>query len=125
MIKLSKKELKREAEREEAYYFTSNVYSYENVIYYLERLAWKTEAGTKTKNKKDIENIKKELLKNINSKYFTSLQDIVRNIQTIKHDSYKIEQIAYSAGLYGNSGQLHSIKLYNKNEITALYYCYY
>ena len=125
MIKLSKKELKREAEREEAYYFTGNVYNYENVIYYLERLAWKTEAGKKTENKKAIKETKKELLKNINSKYFTSLQDIAKNIETIKHDSYKIEQIAYSAGLYGNSAQLHSIKLYNKDQIVALYYCYY
>ena len=84
MIKLSKKELKKEAERIEAYYFTGNVYSYENVVYYLQRLAWKTEKGTKTKNKKDIQNIKKELLKNINSNYFTifitSLKYIYRKI---------------------------------------------
>ena len=81
---LPKKELKKEAESIEAYYFTGNVYNYENVVYYLQRLAWKTEKGTKTKNKKDIQNIKKELLKNINSNYFTSLQDIVKNIETIQ-----------------------------------------
>lgn len=125
MIKLSKKELRKEAERIEAYYFTGNVYSYENVVYYLQRLAWKTEKGTKTKNKKDIQNIKKELLKNINSNYFTSLQDIVKNIETIKHDNYSINQLYYSAGLYGNSGQLHEIKLYNKENITAIYHVYY
>lgn len=125
MIKLSKKELKKEAERIEAYYFTGNVYNYENVVYYLQRLAWKTEKGTKTKNKKDIQNIKKELLKNINSNYFTSLQDIVKNIETIKHDNYSINQLYYSAGLYGNSGQLHEIKLYNKGNINAIYYVYY
>ena len=125
MIKLSKKELRKEAERIEAYYFTGNVYSYENVVYYLQRLAWKTEKGTKTKNKKDIQNIKKELLKNINSNYFTSLQDIVKNIETIKHDNYSINQLYYSAGLYGNSGQLHEIKLYNKENIVAIYHVYY
>lgn len=125
MIKLSKKELRKEAERIEAYYFTGNVYSYENVVYYLQRLAWKTEKGTKTKNKKDIQNIKKELLKNINSNYFTSLQDIVKNIETIKHDNYSINQLYYSAGLYENSGQLHEIKLYNKGNITAIYHVYY
>lgn len=125
MIKLSKKELKKEAERIEAYYFTGNVYNYENVVYYLQRLVWKTEKGTKTKNKKDIQNIKKELLKNINSNYFTSLQDIVKNIETIKHDNYSMDQLYYSAGLHGNSGQLHEIKLYNKGNINAIYHVYY
>lgn len=125
MIKLSKKELKKEAERIEAYYFTGNVYSYENVVYYLQQLAWKTEKGTKTKNRKDVQNIKKELLKNINSNYFTSLQDIVKNIETIKHDNYSVTQLYYSAGLDGNSGQLHEIKLYNKGNINAIYHVYY
>ena len=125
MIKLSKKQLRAEAEYQEGYYFTGNVYSYENVIFYIGQLVWKTETGKKTENKSRIKEIKKELLKNVNSEYINSAIDIIKNIESIKHDAYKIEQIAYSAGLYGNSGQLHKITLYYKNNITALYYCYY
>ena len=54
MIKLSKKQLRAEAEYQEGYYFTGNVYSYENVIFYIGQLAWKTETGKKTENKKRI-----------------------------------------------------------------------
>ena len=124
-MKTSKKELKQYAERNEAYYFTGNVYSYENVVYYLEQLAWRTETGEKTKNQKRIEEIKEELIRNTNKNYFNSLQDIIYNITSIKHDSYKVTQLLYSAGLYGNSGQLHEIRLYYKNNIVGLYYLYY
>lgn len=124
-MKITRKQLRSEGERLEGYYFTGNVYSYENVIYYLERLAWKTRKGEKTKNKETIKNIKEELLKNINNKYFTSLQYIVKNIETIKHDSYEVKQLYYSAGIYGNNGQLHEIKLYNNDNVVASYYCYY
>lgn len=124
-IKLSKKELKNYAELEEGYYFTGNVYSYENIINCLGQLAWRTEAGTKTKNKKRITEIKKELLKNINSNYFNSLKDIVKNIDSIKHDSYSINQLYYSAGIYGNNGQLHQLKLYKNDAVVASYVLYY
>lgn len=124
-IKLSKKELKRRAELEEGYYFTGNVYSYENVINYLGQLAWRTERGRKTENRKRIAEIKKELLKNINNNYFNSLKDIINNIETIKHDNYSINQLYYSAGLYGNSGQLHQLKLYKNHAVIASYVLYY
>lgn len=124
-IKLSKKELKRRAELEKGYYFTGNVYSYENVVNYLGQLSWRTEAGTKTKNRKRIAEIKKELLKNINSNYFNSLKDIVNNIESIKHDNYSIEQLYYSAGIYGNNGQLHQLKLYKNHAVIASYILYY
>lgn len=125
MIKLSKKKLKKEAERIEAYYFTGNVYSYENVVYYLQRLIWKTEKGTKTKNKKRRSEIKKELEKNINSKYENNLIKLIDKIENTSHDNYSVNQLYYSAGLYGNSGQLHEIKLYNKGNINAIYHVYY
>lgn len=124
-MRITKKQLIKEAEKEEAFYFTGNVYSYENIIFYLEQLAWRTKRGIKTANKERIKEIEKKLYENINKNYITSLQEIIKNIKTTKHDSYKIEQIYYSAGVYGNSGQLHAIKLYNKENITALYYCYY
>lgn len=124
-IKISKKELKRRAELEEGYYFTGNVYSYENVINYLSQLSWRTEAGTKTKNRKRIAEIKKELLENINSNYFNSLKDVVNKIETINHDNYSMNQLYYSAGIYGNNGQLHQLKLYKNNAVVASYVLYY
>lgn len=124
-IKLSKKELKRRAELEEGYYFTGNVYSYENIVNYLNQLAYRTESGHKTENKERIKEIKNELIKNVNSNYFNSLKDIVKNIESIKHDNYNMTQLYYSAGLYGNSGQLHQLNLYKKHAIIASYILYY
>ena len=83
-LKISKKELKRRAEIEEGYYFTGNVYSYETIVTYLSQLAWRTERGRKTENKKRIKEIKTELLKNVNKNYLNSLQDIVKNIESLK-----------------------------------------
>ena len=125
MEKLSKKQLKNYAESKKAYYFTGNVYSYENIIFYLNQLAWRTKKGEKTKNIKYIKDIKRKLLKNINKKYLASLQDLVKNIETIKHNSYKTEQEFYSAGVYGNNGQLHTLTLYNNNNFVDIYYLYY
>lgn len=125
MIKLSKKELVKEAQHQEAYYFTGNVYSYENVIHYLSNLCYETQTDKKKEKKEDIKNTINRLRENTNSNYTNSLKDIIKNISSIKHDAYNVEQVAYSAGLYGNSGQMHTIKLYNKNNIVALYYCYY
>lgn len=124
-LKLTKKELKKRAEYEEGYYFTGNVYSYENIINYLSQLAWRTERGRKTENKKRIKEIKTELLKNVNKNYINSLQDIVNNIESSSHDNYSMNQIYYSAGLYGNSGQLHLLKLYKKHQVIAQYVLYY
>lgn len=124
-VKITRKELLRRGELEEGYYFTGNVYSYENVVNYIGQLAWRTERGHKTENRQRIKEIKKELLKNINSKYFTSLQDLVKNIECINHDNYSINQLYYSAGLYGNSGQFHVLKLYKNHVVVASYVLYY
>ena len=124
-LKISKKELKRRAEIEEGYYFTGNVYSYETIVTYLSQLAWRTERGRKTENKKRIKEIKSELLKNVNKNYLNSLQDIVKNIESLNHDNYSLNQVYYSAGLYGNSGQLHVLKLYKKHQVIASYVLYY
>lgn len=118
MIKLSKKQLKEEAIYNEAYYFTGNVYSYENVIYYLESLCY-------YKNKCNTEEIEKNIYNNSSKNYYNSINDLIENIKNIDYTDYKIEKIAYSAGVYGNSGQLHTLKLYNNNNIVALYYMYY
>lgn len=124
-VKITKKELKRIGEDKEGYYFTGNVYSYENITNYLSQLAWRTEKGHKTENKQRIKEIKKELQKNVNSKYYDSLNEIVSNIESINHDNYGINQVFYSAGLYGNSGQLHELKLYKNHNIVACYTLYY
>ena len=118
MIKLSKKQLKKQAEDLEAYYFTGNVYSYENCIEYLKQLAY-------YKNRKDTGEIEQDFLKNVNKNYLLSAQDIIESIKRIDSDTYTCNQLAYSAGVYGNSGQLHEIKLYKNNDLVARYYFYY
>ena len=118
MIKLSKKQLKKQAEDLEAYYFTGNVYNYENCIEYLKNLAY-------FKNIKDTDEIEQDFLKNVNKNYLLSAQDIIESIKRIDSDTYTCNQLAYSAGVYGNSGQLHEIKLYKNNNLVARYYFYY
>lgn len=123
-MKTSKKELKNYAERNKAYYFTGNVYSYENVVYYLRRLCYETESN-KVDYENEIEKTINRVMENTSTAYYENAIDIIEKIKFAVHDDFSIEQELYSAGIYGNNGQLHSIKLYNKGIITALLYVYY
>lgn len=125
-MKTSKKQLKKEAEWMEAYYFTGNVYSYENIVEYINLIARST-AEDQPMNyiKENLESYIHEAFKNCKKEYYNSLKDLIENIKTIKHDNIITRQLYYSAGLYGNSGQLHKIKLYYHEMIVAEYYMYY
>ena len=125
MIKLSKKELVKEAQHQEAYYFTGNVYSYENVIWYLNSLCYETQTNNKKEAKEEIKKTINRLKENTRSASYEELKELIKNIKNTTHDSYNVIQKAYSAGVYGNSGQLHEITLFNKNKLVAMYYCYY
>lgn len=125
-MKTSKKQLKKEAEWMEAYYFTGNVYSYENIVEYIDLIARSTaESQPMTHIKENLESYIKEAFKNCKEDYYNSLSDLIENIKSVKHDSSMTRQLYYSAGLYGNSGQLHVIKLFYNESIVAEYYMYY
>jgi hypothetical protein len=124
MIKLSKKQLKQEAEYNEAYYFTGNLYSYENIVACINSLCYFKNRAEKY-NEERLEDLETSIYKNCNKNYLLSAEDLVNNIKNIDYEDYKMEKIAYSAGVYGNSGQLHTLKLYKNNDIVAMYYMYY
>lgn len=123
-MKISKKQLKEEAEKRKAYYFVGNVYSYENIIHYLSSLCYETEENKLNYNN-EIEKTVNRIIENTNANYFETTIDLIFKIKNIKHDYYTIEQIFYSAGLYGNNGQMHELKLFKKDQIIGLYYMYY
>ena len=121
MIKLSKKELKEFAEYNNGLYFTGNVYSYENIIYYLDVLLNK-------KRNNDIENIDyyiEQLEKNINVDFKENLKKLIKKVIDKDFNDYRITQDFYSCGYYGNSGQLHKLVLYKNDSIVDLIYLYY
>lgn len=104
-IKLTKKELKKIGEELGGYYLGGNVYNYENCIYFLTSKDVK-KIGENTKNK-----------------------DIIKRIEKYNVNDIQIftKQLFYSAGIYGNSGQLHKIFVYNKknNDLVDEFFVYY
>lgn len=118
-MELTKSKLKELSNTLDAYYFGGNVYQYENDIYYLTHYQF---------NRIDIdsnslraENIKK-CIKWLDDTYgLNNFNELTRTNPYRLHST----QIAYSRGVYGNSGQLHRIDIYSDNEIIRSFYTYY
>lgn len=108
-VKLSRKQLKETGEVQDGFYLGGNVYNYENVIFYLQS--------------RDIENMQKQV----------KGHDMEHLVNYLKH--YDMEQVRifatqmfYSAGSYGNNGQLHRIVMMDKAtdkklDTIYVYYC--
>lgn len=113
MEKLTKKNLKNTAESMGAFYCGGNVYNHENITYYLKH--------------KQMDEIKKYANDNYND--INDLMDFLDNLLVGDLEQYNIwcNQIAYSAGAYGNNGQLRQYKVINKenDEIIREFYTYY
>lgn len=108
MTKLSRKALQKEANRLGAYKLTSNVYKYENAISKLYRLEEVDEHDT----------------------CFDAdmLNQFVRMVKAESDGAYRAEvsQVYYSAGFYGNSGQLHEVRITDiNNKLVNVYFVYY
>ena len=113
-IKLSKKQLLRMAERLDAIQCPSgNVYTYENVIYGIERInldvGWRVTVPDLTKSEP------------IN-RLMEYLEDLVLGCNA---EMVRCKQIAYSAGTYGNTGQLHAIQLWRDGVVITTEFIYY
>lgn len=108
-VKLSKKELKETGIAQDAFYLGGNVYNYENVIFYLEKL--------------DIEGIKKSVKGH-------DIELLINHLKHYEMDKIHImtTQLFYSAGTYGNNGQLHKVDILDRSTSKKLdtiyvYYC--
>lgn len=112
MEKLSKKQLKNISESLGAFYCGGNVYNHENITYYLEH--------------KQLDELKKYISEYNNVK---GLVEFLDNLLIGGVELYNIwsNQIAYSAGVYGNNGQLRQYKVINRatDEIIKEFYTYY
>ena len=105
MIKLSKKNLEELAKSLDAFKVASNVYNYENTCYYIQHF--------------DFKEYQKELDKELISK-------IKKYIKINNYENYiQIKNIAYSCGIYGNTGLLSQVNIYKNNKIVNVFYIYY
>ena len=108
MKKLTRKTLQKEANRLGAYKLGSNVYKYENAIRNLYRL---------------------EEVNEHDSRFDTDLYNqFVRMVKAESAGAYRadVEQMYYSAGAYGNSGQLHEVRITDiDNKLVNVYFVYY
>jgi hypothetical protein len=98
MVKITKSKLKEVAKDLGAIEIKGNVYDYENMLYYITR--------GKCENKDYNYNVQ------------------VEDIQNLCNDNENkgSKQLYYSAGTYGNNGQLHMITKKN-GKILYIYYC--
>jgi len=115
MIKLSRNNLKDLAKNLDAFYCGGNVYNHENITYHIQH--------------KDI--IKLNDYTNSNNQVYELIEYLANKTSTL-NDKYYItaNQIAYSAGTYGNTGQLvkydiifHSNNMTIKTFTFYTYYC--
>lgn len=105
MIRMSHRAIIEDGRRFNGLYFTGNIYEYENCIEMLQMLR-KSEEQTCT-----------VLL------YNEKLEQLKKDYPTIKYISAK--QIGYSCGIYGCTGQLHMLDLFDKdNNLLAVLYAY-
>ena len=108
MAKLTRKTLQKEANRLGAYKLGSDVYKYENAISKLYRLEEVNEQDTCFDA--DLYN------------------QFVRMVKAENAGAYSadVKQMYYSAGVYGNNGQLHEVRVTDiNNKLVNVYFVYY
>lgn len=108
MTKLTRKALQKEANRLGAYKLTSDVYKYENAIIKLYRL--------------------KEVDEHDTCFDADMFNQFVRMVKAESVGAYRagVSQMYYSAGVYGNSGQLHEVRVFDiNNKLLNVYFVYY
>lgn len=107
MIKMSHKQLVEMSKTLNAYYFDDNIYAHENrvhnlmsVVYYRERAIEDT--------KHECENFNK----------------LLREVIDLNPTSVSSKQLAYSCGIYGNTGQLHKLTYYKGDKLIKTIFIY-
>ena len=113
--KVTKKALRELGEDFCGYYHGGNVYSFENVLHYIENYNYTSE---EIRNKEELQDNK-----------YHNRKELRELICKYKDLGYKMsgEQLYYSCGTYGNNGQLYKIRVYDKdyNEHLETFYIYY
>ena len=118
-MKQTKKDLKELAKALGAYYCGGNVYNHENIQHYLERGNFE-EVKKYASTNNDI----LEMINSLDRVY--SLNNF--NTSSNRNNLYMISAslLSYSAGIYGNNGQIFKYNVYNKTqEHIYTFYTYY
>ena len=119
-MKQTKKDLKELAKALGAYYCGGNVYNHENIQHYLERGDFDAVRVYASSNN-DIS----AMLNSLNRVY--NLNNF--NTPSNRNNLYMISAtlLSYSAGIYGNNGQIFKYKVYNNETQEHIYtfYTYY
>ena len=111
-IRLTKKQLIQMAERLDAIRCpVGNVYTYENMIYAIERINRQPD------------------WRQLDISRFDSIVNILCYLERVfisnNADGIRCRQIAYSAGTYGNTGQLHAAQFWKDDKIINTLFIYY
>lgn len=109
-MKTNKKQLKELATMLNAYYCGGNVYNHENIREYISNTNY------------DIQELNKYTNRNNN------VYELIERLQkAIGNKKYNVTSrlIAYSANVYGNSGQIFQYELYDINGVFDTIYTYY
>ena len=119
-MKQTKKDLKELANALGAYYCGGNVYSHENIQHYLERGNFE-EVKKYASSNNDI----LSMINSLNRVYGLNNFNTPNN----RNNLYMISAtlLSYSAGIYGNNGQIFKYKVYNNETQEHIYtfYTYY
>lgn len=110
MTKLSHKALKEMGKTLGGLFFDGNIYAHENRAHYLTCVPYNAENDDYINEAKRHE---------------PEIASLIDEIIKSGANGARREQLAYSCGIYGNTGQLHKIDLYKDDEIvrTIFLYC--
>lgn len=106
--RLSKKALQEQANLLGAYKLSGNVYKYENAI-------------SKLYSLKEVDKYDTCYDAEVFNKFVRMIKD-----ESVGAYSAEVTQMYYSAGVYGNSGQLHEVRVEDiNNKLLNVYFVYY
>lgn len=109
MMHLSHKALKEMGKALGGLYFDGNIYAHENRVHYLSSLPY---AFDKKGMIADAKRLSGEL------------GALIDEIASLDCDSTRTEQLAYSCGYYGNTGQLHRVEYFKNGESVKVLFLY-
>lgn len=115
-IKITKKNLKELGKSLGGYYCGGNVYTHENIEYYITHNDYKKVFSAAPNNEKMVE------LANMIYDYVKMNEDVKRFGERVYITS---NLIAYSAGYNGNIGQIFKYDVVNDSKVIKTFYTYY
>ena len=107
MIKMSHKQLVETSKMLDAQHFDGNIYAHENRVHYLISVVYDP-IQTIQECKDESENFNK----------------LLREVIDLHATSVNSKQLAYSCGIYGNTGQLHRLNYYKDDKLIKSIFIY-